>query len=450
VQRLVSQSCSYVILIYNNKLICISTLLNNIDKIIEQLDFIMISKIIKIFILQFSLVYAGLLPVHAVDLFEENFESGALILDDDIWKMNPNNYNPITQGKGDLLEVINTESHSGNFSLQYNYNGRNGICNTCSRSINFHKAGHDNATYFVSNSGEDLTDSSDFSKAAAAPGKFVYNSSDGGALWKVVSVETDTSLNDKLLLKLIKPGVGTSSRNNFKTGDKVEIARICGVDGFDRGVRNNCNRAGAFFKNDSIVGTQLAGESIFRRFYLLVQTPSVNTQTKLYFWFVNDAGTIKSIFLNLKTNNNYFPDYYPHIELTQVKATQPGSFWPGSTDGMPADTIFKRGLWYYVEEEYQASNPADAENGVYRLWLAEAGEEPSNEAGTNILEVQGLKLPSVNGTSLFGNISTTSHRFGFYYIDDIRISNAWNGPVTTGLRLPANKAASRPPIVVEP
>jgi hypothetical protein len=98
-----------------------------------------------------------------------------------------------------------------------------------------------------------------------------------------MSVETDTSLNDKLLLKLIKPGVGSSPRNNFKTGDKVEIARICGVDGFDRGVRNNCNRAIAYFKDDSIVGTQGAGQSVFRRFYLLVQTPSTNIQTKFFF-----------------------------------------------------------------------------------------------------------------------------------------------------------------------
>jgi hypothetical protein len=153
------------------------------------------------------------------------------------------------------------------------------------------------------------------------------------------------------------------------------------------------------------------------------------------------------MYLNLKIDNSYFPNYYPHIELTHVKATQPGSLWPGSTGGMPADTIFKRSLWYYVEEEYQASNPADAENGVYRLLLAEAGEEPSNESGTNILEVQGLKLPSVSSISMFGNVSTDSHRFGFYYLDDIKISNDWNSPVTIGLRSPANKTATRPPIV---
>ncbi|MBT8439720.1 MAG: hypothetical protein KJO91_08335 [Gammaproteobacteria bacterium] len=366
-------------------------------------------------------------------LFDENFDTGGMQLNY-TWKTG-SGFDAISQGVGDLFEFVTADSHSGNYSLRFNYNGRNGICNTCGRSSHVHKTGLDGVNYFVSDSGEDLTSIDSSNKGPhAAPGRLVYNKSDGDALWEIVSIENHSAVNDKLTLRLLKSGIRSNPRNNFQSGDVVEIARECGVDGNFHNtmtdLRDNCDQAINYFSG--VEGSQLPGQSIFRRFYFKVETPKPSYQTKFYFWVTRDDNNqYRSIYLNLQTTSQIFPDYYPLVELAQVKQSTPYIFGPG--DGFPSDVIFKRGVWYYVEEEYKASTSGN-QNGEYRLWFGESGKEPVNQAD-HLLEVTGLNLDPVYNTSLFGNISTQDNRYGHLYFDDISISHSWNGPVRSDLRV---------------
>ncbi len=377
----------------------------------------------------------------AVDLFEENFDTGG-VQRDDTWTLRAG-FDDINQGVGDIYEIVSFDSHSGGYSLRFNYNGRNGFCNTCGTSKHTQKSGFGNASFFVSDSGEDLTLRENSDQAAARSGKRVYNVTDGHTLWEVVSVDNQDATNDKLDLRLIKDGIGNNTRLNFQSGDQIEVARQCEVDG-SRSVnkpelRSNCDEAISYFSG--VPGTQQLGQSIYRRFYIKIEAVSVNYQTKLHFLIGKVNGSNKAYYLNLKTSASTFPDYYLHVELAQFKPDDPKYFYPNVNGEL---FTFKRGNWYYVEEQFKASDPVGALNGEYRLWLSEAGQEPV-DSSTPIVEVTGFNVPVVDKNSLFGNVSSLTHSYGYIYLDDYKIAHDWNGPVTTDLRATNTLVPSSPP-----
>ncbi len=398
-------------------------------------------------------------------------------------------------GPGNHFVVTNTTSHSGNFSLKFTYEGRNGFCNTCGTREYTHKAGLDGVDFFVVDSGIDLTDTEDPNTTkpdrgpAAGPGKLVFNKSNGYSKWRVTAVEStvpedpSTFNNDKLLLKLLKPGIN-GEPPQFNGNDAVAIARKCGVDGnfggkIDR--RSDCDPVIVWFGNvadgsdPAVPAAQSPGTSIFRRVYLKQEITSGKIHQKLHYIRPDLTGEYQDE-LRVFADSRRGP-LAPQI--TNFKSLDgPGLIKPGSdflvdltNDGIdnptPAPNFtnnldpafeFERSVWYYLEEEYQAatlnptynpaSDPRSAQydpvafpnpdpndpntykynpDGAFRLWLKKSGQEGLITDPPSI-ELTAIRLPPILGgagthISFWGNIQHSVHTRGSWYIDDIRIAD---------------------------
>ena len=366
-------------------------------------------------------------------------------------------------GTGNSFEISNSTSHSGNNSLRFIYEGRNGICNTCGSRILTHKAGVDGVDYFVAGSGEDLTLEQEtvldnkgnlITKQLphASPGKLVYNRSRGFSQWQVVSVGSDTAKNDKLALKLLRPGIGNFANQPsiFNGKDSVSIARQCGVDGivgksggtFDLTRRSDCNNAIVWFRQvfDNRLAAdkkQRSGESIFRRVYLKAELTAPPSGNKLNYMNMRGNQTVSIVIAANKDNLE--------VHLSGLKVAGGKGLYAPGINGMPQDITMKRGTWYYIEQQYKAetytmTSHVDANgtvivdtyngdgNGEYRLWFAKSGEETDTPA----LTITGLSLPPMLGgnadhMSLFGNEGHHLHTRGSWYMDDIKISDTLIG-----------------------
>jgi hypothetical protein len=374
---------------------------------------------------------------YAADYYRNDFESGTMPpvnTPSPVWTLNET-FKKV-YGPGNHFEVTDIASHSGNYSLRFLFEGRNGVCNTCGGRKFTQLKGHDNADYFIASGGENLAIPNDpgSNKANAGPnaqpGRRVYNLDNGYSLWEVVKVNNENATNDKLTLKLLKPNIngGTSEINS---GDTVSIKKECGVDGYiglqiDR--RSDCNDVITWFQS---VQEQTPGTSIFRRMYLKQEiTNPLPLHMKLNYFRPNSKGSRGSIqgsLLLMALFENKLVSLrhpYPTVGARQYGA-QP-NIQPGS--GMPMDTKFERGVWYYVEIQYKTStfDSASGEynsDGEYRLWFAKSGEETN----TPIVELTNLQLPALdaggNSISFWGNIQHYNHLFGSWYIDDVVISN---------------------------
>ena len=79
---------------------------------------------------------------------------------------------------------------------------------------------------------------------------------------------------------------------------------------------------------------------------------------------------------------------------------------------------FENGVWYYVEEEFKSESSLNAADGIYRLWLSKSGEEQT----TPLIEVQ--------KQTFWGNFQHWSDSFGYWFIDDFKISDSRIGPTS--------------------
>ncbi|MDH5764691.1 MAG: hypothetical protein OEZ38_01655 [Gammaproteobacteria bacterium] len=367
-------------------------------------------------------------------------------------------------GPGNFFEVTTAAAHTGNYSLRFNYGGKNSFCNTCDEHWYKHiSTGHDGASYFVENDGIDLKNKDNITKAAgnglgpaAAPGKLVYNTTAGYSLWEIESVANQNATNDRLNLKLLKNGIG-SEPAVFNAGDSVAIARECGVDGtestlggnFDVNRRSDCNNVISWFVN---VHDQAPGTSIYRRTYLKAEVSSLRIRQKLhylrhYYQAGNLAGKLEG---TLNGEVVLFGDSNRgkmEPELTGLAPYGGTLYKPGN--GLDAALEFERGVWYYIEEQYLAESSEGAGDGAYRLWFAKAGSEPVSQTGTALIEATGLTLPPIIGSdtktsdiSFWGNFQHSVHAVGSWYMDDIIISDTWSGAAAGG---GSNKLPPNPP-----
>lgn len=307
-------------------------------------------------------------------------------------------------GPGNLFQTVDTNSHTGTYSLRFTYDGHNGFCNTCGVKVVRHKKGLDGVDYFVADDGQDLTrDSIDkplldangdpilnargepiIQKTYfphAAPGKLVYNKSRGFSQWQVTAVQSEGGLkNNKLSLKFMRPGIGAFANEKpiINGNDQIAIARQCGVDGSiglgTGGVpnpnrRSDCDTAiswlGSIPPNvEPAHDLQPPGASIFRRVYLradFIDPPrgqKINYTTLL-------GGTALTRF-NPATGKDepvsatIIPVAERAIKTDDVEPFIGGlgrhggeiQYRPGVV--LPAGLTFERGVWYYIEQEYKA------------------------------------------------------------------------------------------------
>lgn len=369
-------------------------------------------------------------------------------------------------GAGNQLEISKTSSHSGSYSLRFNYEAKNNFCNTCGTKLVVQKKGVDGVNYVIASSGEDLTRES-YPDGTPAPhaslGKHVYNTSRGYSQWEITSISNDSATNDKLSLKLLHSGVGefADKEQIINTNDKLAVARRCGVDGiigksngeFMVNRRSDCNSSITWFGNIGHINTadaiQPPGGSLFRRAYLKAELVDPPTGQKLnYARFMrvskqtDNAIADKFVEVVLVADFSLRENLEPHASGFG-KIGGLGRYKPGQ--GMPVNLQFERGKWYYIEEEYKAETytikttlESDGNitvnsykgnsNGEYRLWFAESGKE----SAVPLINIKNLSLPPIIGgkgthVSLWGNEGHDTHSRGSWYIDDVKISN--KGPI---------------------
>ncbi len=368
---------------------------------------------------------AILLPnnsIHAATLFEIDFETGLpspLDGPNPVWSLPPDIAN--TSGSGNFFEVISNVAHSGSASLRFDPNGRNGLCNTCGLYSANHDAASAQIDAFIADSGEDLTLSASNGPAAYA-GKFLYNKTQGFSKWTILSVSNKYTVNDKLTVRLLRPGIN-GEVDGFHSGDNILIARHCGIDGIFAGNvhrRSDCNDVVHQFENTS--GTQAGGQSIFRRIYIRMDMTNPGSQ-KIRYWSNNigggGTGNKTHSYLVAKGSGDSFP-VFPLVNTVKLNSdTSNILFKPGS--GLTSGLEFERGKWYYIEEEFKAESSPAAGDGEYRLWFSESGKEGS-DGSTPILELTGLFLPVADYVTFWGNFQHHSHTTGRIYLDDIKIA----------------------------
>ncbi|MDT8281488.1 MAG: hypothetical protein RQ982_01605, partial [Gammaproteobacteria bacterium] len=367
---------------------------------------------------------------------------------------------PSVYGPNNHFNITNTTSHSGQYSLKFTYEAKNNICNTCGSGPclacksffpDHIKTGHDGVNYFISAAGENLTIADNPSTAKkddgpkALPGRIIYDRDSGFSKWEITSVTNENAINDKLNLKLLSKGI--NGEETINSGDTIAITRQCGVDGLvgvvegenDVNRRSDCNSVIMWFAN---VTPQEPGTSVFRRNYLKSEVSSPIIHQKLHYLKPGRNGPLEgTIVLFADSNQTNAPN--TNLQLTGMKLYGGvGIYRPGLDNGFEG-LIIERSIWYYIEEEYQAATVKTIDaagevteynnNGAYKLWFSKAGDEPTNK-NTPSFKLEGIPLPPIKGgagteISFWGNLQHSTHTRGSWYIDDVIISNTWNGPV---------------------
>ncbi|MDH5387411.1 MAG: hypothetical protein OEY06_03050 [Gammaproteobacteria bacterium] len=376
----------------------------------------LISKVV--FIVSLSFLLINNVKASGQVLYETDFEDNQLVTKtpNPVWSLRLDPDIGVIEGPGNFFTLVTGNAHSGTHSLRYNYQARNGFCNGCNGTARIHKTGlaYDNVTFFVDSSGADLTQSPIF----AGVGRFIYNKSDGYSKWQITGIQTDTSLNDKLILTRVADGIDGAT-NTFNSGDVITVERVCGVDGLvadniDR--RRDCNEAISYLISPTFSDhPQKPGEAIYRRVYLKLDASSLVSEApqlqKVRYW--TDEST-SSILLVL----------HRQVDSMKLGIESLAAFGGPAQDVIIDSVNVVPGVWYYIQEEFKARTAPDKNDGEYRLWFAEAGQEST----TPVYELTGSSLSTVIAPSLWGNHQHWEDATGFWYIDDIKFSNVSIGP----------------------
>lgn len=343
-------------------------------------------------------------------LYEQDFDSGTFLLGvgDPVWSFSAPSSSLV--GNENLFEVVSGVSHSGQYSLRFNYSGRNGICNMCGSTQRNQAVGFTSVNEFIDNKGADLTSA----PYLAETNRIIFNKTDNFSKWKILSVQNESSVSDKLVLQLLAPGIG--GENNFDSGDEVLIFRQCGIDGKiggDINRRSDCNVAINYMSG---IG-QSPGESIYRRMYVKIDGSTVLPYSQKLRYWKTDNGLI---FLVARTTKSNGKTYF-YIEKSV--AGGPSNFIVALND-------IQKDKWYYIEEEFKAETSDMANDGEYRLWISEDGSISLSP----VIDISGLDLGVVKAASLWGNHQHFEDSLGFWYMDDFKISTTRNGPVGGSIR----------------
>lgn len=419
----------------------------------------MIKQFLICFIFLLANVFASSICAEPIIFYENNFESGKIpksfpyVEHGQVWTL-PKKF-PEVYGEGNFFNLSRKLPHSGNFSLRFTYDGLNGFCNTCGHKSDKHiTTNHDNANYYISANKKNLTIADDQKTKKnddgikAQPGKVIYNKSGGYSKWLITSITNQNAINDRLNLQLIKAGI--QGEKTITGGDTIAVTRQCGIDGIvgiSKGKnqinrRSDCNRVILWFAN---VSKQKPGSSLYRRQYLKSDIISTGVRQKLHYLRPDRKGSFSGELVLF--GQSMAGKIKPEFSGTKKYGTSLAIF-KSATSPELSRLEFKQHIWYYIEEQYKAAtvkifddngNATKYNNdGEYRLWFAESGSEPTDK-NSPILELTKLTLPPIIGgkgthISFWGNTQHKTDNHGYWYIDDVKISNAWNGPIQNKLK----------------
>lgn len=411
-------------------------------------------------------IFLTLNPALAITYYENNYDTGSIPKfspdkeANQLWTL-PKKFSDV-YGEGNFFNLSDTLPHSGRFCLRFTYEALNEFCNTCGhKSDNQAVVGDYGVDYFISSTGKNLSLTDDPTTRNtddginAEPGKIVYNKDGGYSRWEILSTADQNTIKDRLNLKLRSAGI--HGENTIRTGDEIAITRQCGIDGivgiskgkYQINRRSDCNGVIMWFDN---VSAQQPGDSIYRRQYLKADVSSSSLRQKLHylrpdrkgphsgeivlFGQTSSTGEIEPELHGLKQYGSALRNYKTHT-ATEFAGLE-----------------FKRNTWYYVEEQYKFSTVKAlnsdetvaeySDDGEYRLWFAESGSEPGDKNNPT-LELTKLQLPPIRGgdgshISFWGNTQHKTDSHGSWYIDDVKITNTWNGPVYKLPSIPSKKS----------
>lgn len=385
-----------------------------------------------------AMPFAQALPLNCQDwleqgvLFCDDFEQEPNALVDNRLAWKPA-YDPKTAphgmmyGEGDVYQRALNNGFYSVHGLQIDFAGRNNMCNEC--GFDFFEVGADkDGNSFYLKSGEDLTQAPYLQPDSS---RAIYNVSDRFSKWQVTGLYSKHKTNDALSATLVQNAM--RGKGQFQDGDKIAIARQCGLNGRVGGDihrRSDCNSAVNWLQNfDSDM--HKPGETLFVRYYFYVATEAV----------VPDITVKLNYFRPEKAPNGHTEQVaviYAAGENTTPRANTLATFGGlGMHDGIKSnytsDIKFEKGHWYYVEQAYTSSTTESSLDGRYRYWINKITYDPITqqmqvpEFPEAQFDITGFNLSSVRkfgGLAIPGNWPHYNTISGFMYLDNVVVSNA--------------------------
>lgn len=329
-----------------------------------------------------------------VEYYDEDFESGAWVRGsaNPTWQINT----PVVEsyGTGDFFTIDTAQKHSGTYSLKFDYGGKNGYANSelsGNQDDETHiDTGHDNAAYFVSKAGNDLS---------AHVGKWIWNKSNGWSKWLIDSVQNQNATNDRAnLTKLSDPMDGVDTAE-FDANDSIKISDQPGV-----GVRrNDVDIVVYWFNTQSTLPDY--GETIYRRVYL---RPSISTHADNHhklMYFRGDGATAEC---HIGSEYDAVNGHRLYIERSGMGANQYHA------------TNFVDNDWNYLEVAFTQESSSGAGDASIDIWFGASGDE---ETATKLTLAMNSAFGKMDEASFFGNIQHENDVAGTWHIDDFRIAD---------------------------
>lgn len=337
----------------------------------------------------------------ARDWFVQDFDSGisaspAPVLS---WKApyNPDsNQYGMMLGPKDIYSVVSggAVGRAGNV-LRLSFDGRNGWCNQC---------GSEERTITSAEASSGC-----LSVAGGTWGASIFNKSRGFSKWKVSSVNS----NSVCVNKSAPEATGMTGDGALVAGDVVAVPYQCGVNGIVGGNvsrRSDCDLAINYLANVSGVAFQ-PSNTLSRRMYLYIPSSTVMPGTGLKLGYVNFKSASGS------TNKA--------IPLISVQRDERLEIDSNAIFGFKQTPFFfKRDTWVYLEEVWKRESSVGASDGTYAMYAAFEGQEVKEP----ILAVSGLQYGTLEDFSIIGNWQHTNDAKGALYIDDIIITDHFQGP----------------------
>ena len=357
---------------------------------------------------------------HAQEIFfEMDFESD-ISNSAGRWNFKPA-FNPILEptgmmyGKGDIYDRSALIAHSGNYSLQLNFDGRNGFCNLCPGAKKYTvSSGLSDVTYLVTDNLSELA--AEFSSLPDTHAR-LFNRTDYFSRWQVTSADNSriSFMND------VPTSNNMGGKGLFSSDDLIIVKEACPSG--ER--RSDCNLAINYLKGIDSFDFPLAG-TLARRFYLFIPNETVlpGITFKLgYTYFKSPAGNSKSTWILVSTQRN-----------NQLEVANQALY-----DFEFTGLHLQRNTWYYIEEVWTRESTLGGTDGSYELYAAISGESVLfpivSRSGINIGELQNI--------SIVGNWQNNQDAIGYAYFDDIVVATFRIGPV-------GNMGDPKPPVILDP
>lgn len=323
----------------------------------------------------------------------------------------------------DLYTLTTEQAHSGTQCLRLNCEGRNGYANTAIQNtgltvfkVHDTSGAHNGVLYFLDDTGYNID-------TVFAVGDRIYNRSNGYSLWEIDSFATVNATNDKAILtKLSDPIDGTAAV--FNSGDLISITvapsnLVTSTPPVITDTRrNDTNAFEALMYNPDTAGEPYlaAGESYFKRYYFRFNL-TVPPWTGMKMGYFGAGGTTP-VMPVLRC-----PDGTPSSMILVMNTNPYGSNYDAPLGSVAND------VWYYMEVEYRSSTVPGANDGILNVWLAESGSEPIDSSTPDLTTTDNELVVLSNSAkfALWGNTQHWNDITGSIYIDDVIISNEWNG-----------------------